>query len=97
MNRPTLARHATIVLFGVMLVPMAGLYWVGDFEDGSESAARRLRQGEIGQGVAGPTTERLQQEVRRKLAITWGVSLLAFGAGVAYLRRAVLSGDTGSQ
>ena len=97
MNRRTLARHATLVVFGVMLVPMAGLYWVGDFDEGSASTAQRLRQGEIGQGAPGPTVERLQQEVRRKLAITWGISLLALGAGVAYLRRAVLRCDTPAQ
>lgn len=71
-----------VALFVVMIVPVSGWYFLG------ELTSRELT-GELPTG-ASRAVQAVQEEVRFKLALTLGASVLVLGATVIYLRRILI-------
>ncbi len=71
-----------LALFGLMVIPIAGWYFVAEL--GPKRLVDVLPPGSHAEVLE------MQHEIRFKLAITLGLSIIALGAVVLYVRRSVL-------
>ncbi len=69
-----------VALFVLMLAPMSGWYFLSAFEPLEESAPREQRE----------VLERARRQVRKRLALTLGVSILVLGGVVFYVKRTMI-------
>ncbi|MCP4896174.1 MAG: HAMP domain-containing histidine kinase [bacterium] len=78
-DRRPISRRLMLALFTVMIVPVCGWYFIGDV---SSHLAVTEASSDLITGV--------EREIRFKLAITLGVSLIVLGSVVYYVRRTIL-------
>ncbi len=79
--RRPISRRLMVALFVVMIVPVAGWYFLGELTSRELTALP---------GDAGRTFAAVQDEIRFKLALTLGASVVVLGAVVVYLRRTLV-------
>lgn len=80
--RRPINRRLMVALFVVMIVPVSGWYFLG------ELTSRELV--ESLPAAAGEALAAVQEEIRFKLALTLGASVVVLGAVIVYLRRSLV-------
>jgi signal transduction histidine kinase len=81
-SRRPVSRQLMLALFILMIVPVCGWYFIGDL------ASHRLLSALP--EASHPQLLEVQREIRFKLAINLGISVLVLGAVILYLRRTIL-------